>query len=184
MGVMNDAPSPITIFVDADACPVKDEIYRVAGRHGLKVLVVANSWMNIPRDPMIERVVVNATPDAADDWIAERCAPGAIVISADIPLAARAVKAGADVIAPNGQPVYGKLHRHGAGDAQSHAGFARGGNDHRRAKALFAARQVGLPVRAGSCHCAAEEARVCWLSGRSRNYSAASASFICAFMLT
>lgn len=94
----------IVIYIDADACPVKDEVYKVAGRHGLKTYVVANAFFNVPRDPLVERVVVPAGPDVADDWIVERCAPGAIVISADIPLAARAIKAGAAVIAPNGKP--------------------------------------------------------------------------------
>lgn len=96
-------PAPITLYIDADACPVKDEVYKVAARHGLKTIVVANAFINTPRDPLIERVLVNDAPDAADDWIAERCAPGAIVITADIPLAARVVKAGADAIAPNGK---------------------------------------------------------------------------------
>ena len=95
---------PITIFVDADACPVKHEIYRVAGRHALKVIVVSNSPIAVPRDPLIERVVVAAGPDAADDWIAERAGGGDIVITADIPLASRCVKAGAAAIAPNGRP--------------------------------------------------------------------------------
>ncbi len=94
---------PMTIFIDADACPVKDETYKVAARHGLKTYVVANSWINVPRDPMIERVVVEAGPDVADNWIAERAAPGTIVITADIPLAARCVKAGASVIGPTGK---------------------------------------------------------------------------------
>lgn len=94
---------PMTIFIDADACPVKDETYKVAARHGLKTYVVANSWINVPRDPMIERVVVEAGPDVADNWIAERAAPGSIVITADIPLAARCVKAGASVIGPTGK---------------------------------------------------------------------------------
>jgi uncharacterized protein YaiI (UPF0178 family) len=94
----------IAIYVDADACPVKQEVYRVAERHGLKVYVVSNSGVAVPRDPMIERVVVPAGPDAADDWIAERAARGDVVITADVPLAARCVKAGADVIAPNGKP--------------------------------------------------------------------------------
>ena len=94
---------PMTIFIDADACPVKDETYKVAARHGLKTYVVANSWINVPRDPMIERVVVEAGPDIADNWIAERAAPGSIVITADIPLAARCVKAGASVIGPTGK---------------------------------------------------------------------------------
>ena len=100
-------PSPdktIIIFVDADACPVKQEVYRVAERHGLKVYVVSNSPIAVPRDPLIERVVVAAGMDVADDWIAERAAKGAIVVTQDIPLAARAVKAGAIAIAPNGKP--------------------------------------------------------------------------------
>ncbi len=96
-------PGPILVFVDADACPVKDETYKVAGRHGVKTFVVANSWITVPRDPGIERVVVPAGLDVADDWIAERARRGAVVITADIPLAARCVKAGAEVIAPNGK---------------------------------------------------------------------------------
>jgi uncharacterized protein len=96
--------APITIYVDADACPVKQEVYRVAARHGLKVCVVSNSPIAVPREPLIERVVVSAGMDAADDWIAERATRGAIVITADVPLAARAVKAGAVAIAPDGRP--------------------------------------------------------------------------------
>ena len=94
----------VTIYVDADACPVKQEVYRVAERHGLMVYVVSNSGVAVPRDPLIERIVVPAGPDAADDWIAARAARGSIVITADVPLAARCVKSGADVIAPNGKP--------------------------------------------------------------------------------
>jgi uncharacterized protein YaiI (UPF0178 family) len=94
---------PIRIFVDADACPVKAEIYRVAERHGTKVFVVSNSMMAIPAAPWIERVVVGDAQDAADDWIAERAVRGDIVVTADVPLAARAVKTGADVIGPNGR---------------------------------------------------------------------------------
>jgi uncharacterized protein len=99
---------PITIFIDADACPVKQEIYRVAERHAqkgvaLKVFVVSNSPIAIPRDEMIERVVVGSGMDEADHWIAERAARGGIVVTADVPLASRCVKAGADVIAPNGK---------------------------------------------------------------------------------
>ena len=100
-------PSPdktIIIYVDADACPVKQEVYRVAERQGLKVYVVSNSPIAVPRDPLIERIVVAAGMDVADDWIAERAAKGAIVVTQDIPLAARAVKAGAVAIAPNGKP--------------------------------------------------------------------------------
>jgi uncharacterized protein YaiI (UPF0178 family) len=97
------APQSIAILVDADACPVKNEVYKVAQRHGLKVFVVSNSFINVPRDPMIERVIVPSGMDEADDWIAARAAPGQIVVTADIPLASRAVKAGAAAIAPNGR---------------------------------------------------------------------------------
>ena len=96
--------TPITIFVDADACPVKDEVYRVAGRYALKVFVVANAFINVPKDPLIERVIVPAGPDVADDWIAERAGPGSIVITQDVPLADRCVKAGAEVIGNTGRP--------------------------------------------------------------------------------
>ncbi|MGA0597477.1 YaiI/YqxD family protein [Enterovirga sp. CN4-39] len=94
---------PIEILVDADACPVKDEVFRVGARHGVKTYVVSNSFMMLPRDPLIERVVVGSGLDVADDWIAERAERGKVVVTADIPLAHRAVKAGADVIAPNGR---------------------------------------------------------------------------------
>src|ERR1700730_14137936 len=92
------------IYIDADACPVKDEVYRVAARHNLPVTVVAAGFIRVPDDPMIERVAAGAGMDAADDWIAERAGAGDIVITADIPLASRCVKAGAEVIAPNGKP--------------------------------------------------------------------------------
>ena len=94
----------IEIFIDADACPVKPEVYRVAARHGVKVFVVSNSFMQVPPDPLIERVIVSSGFDAADDWIAERARRGAIVVTADIPLASRCVKAGADVIGATGKP--------------------------------------------------------------------------------
>jgi uncharacterized protein YaiI (UPF0178 family) len=101
--MMTQTAKPIEIYVDADACPVKAEIYRVAERYGLKVHVVSNSPIAVPREPWIERAVVGAGMDAADDWIAERAGPRDVVITADIPLASRAVKAGAAVIAPNGK---------------------------------------------------------------------------------
>lgn len=97
-------PSPIRIYVDADACPVKDEIYKVAARHGLPVSVVANGYIQVPQDPLIERVAAGSAPDAADDWIAQRAGARDIVITADIPLASRCMKAGAQVIAPTGKP--------------------------------------------------------------------------------
>ena len=92
------------IYVDADACPVKDEIYRVAIRHGLPVSVVAGNFIRVPQEPLIERIAAGPGMDAADDWIAERAGPGDVVVTSDIPLASRCVKAGADVIAPNGKP--------------------------------------------------------------------------------
>lgn len=94
----------LDIFVDADACPVKDEVYRVAGRYGLKVWVVANGWLRVPESPFIERVTVTEGLDRADDWIAERAGAGDVVVTTDVPLAARCVKAGARVLAPNGRP--------------------------------------------------------------------------------
>ena len=97
-------PPQIRIFVDADACPVKNEVYRVAERYGLKVYVVANSFMNVPRSDMIERVIVSEGPDVADDWIVERAGATDIVVTADIPLAGRCVKKGATVIGPTGKP--------------------------------------------------------------------------------
>ncbi len=97
--------APLTrIYVDADACPVKDEIYRVAIRHGVPVSVVAGQLIRVPQDPLIERIAAGSGMDAADDWIAERARAGDIVVTADIPLASRCVKAGAEVIAPNGKP--------------------------------------------------------------------------------
>ena len=91
------------LFIDADACPVKDEIYRVAGRYGLHVFVVSNAFVNTPREVWIERVLVDAGPDVADDWIAERAGPGDVVVTSDIPLADRCLKAGAQALKPNGQ---------------------------------------------------------------------------------
>src|SRR4029453_8953531 len=102
-------PPPIPLFIDADACPVKQEVYRVAERFvrrgtALKVIVVANSPIAVPRDDFIERVVGGAGMDEADNYIAERAGAGDVVVTADVPLAARAVKAGAQGIAPPGKP--------------------------------------------------------------------------------
>jgi uncharacterized protein len=94
---------PIEILVDADACPVKDEVYRVAQRYGVKVTIVANSPIRIPHDPLVEQVVVGAGSDAADDWIAARAGRGRIVVTADIPLASRCVKTGAEVLTATGK---------------------------------------------------------------------------------
>ncbi len=100
---MTAIPPPL-IYVDADACPVKAEVYRVAERYGLAVKLVANDIMSVPRHgPAVELVVVSDRFDAADDWIAARAGPGDIVITSDVPLASRCVKAGAYVLAPNGR---------------------------------------------------------------------------------
>lgn len=92
-----------TIYIDADACPVKDETYKVAARNGLKTYVVSNSWIRVPATAAIEQVVVDAGPDVADDWIAERAGPGDVVVTNDIPLADRVLKAGGAALAPNGR---------------------------------------------------------------------------------
>ena len=107
---MSDASAkPIHLYIDADACPVKLEVYRVAERFRtrgteLKVVVVSNTPISVPSEEFIERVVVGGGMDEADHYIAERAGPGSVVITADVPLAARAVKAGAEAIAPNGKP--------------------------------------------------------------------------------
>ncbi len=91
------------LFVDADACPVKQELVRVAERHGLIVHMVSNRWVRGDAHPLIQRVVVADGPDVADDWIAERIGAGDIVITADIPLAARCVGKGARALTPTGR---------------------------------------------------------------------------------
>jgi uncharacterized protein YaiI (UPF0178 family) len=91
------------LYIDADACPVKDEVYRVAGRYGLAVFVVCNSWIKTPKEAWITLTVVDEGPDVADDWIAERAGAGDIVITADIPLAQRSLAAGAQALHPTGR---------------------------------------------------------------------------------
>ena len=92
------------ILVDADACPVKEEIYKVAYRREVPVTIVSNSPIRVPQHPLIAREIVSASFDAADDWIAARADAKSVVITADILLADRCLKAGATVIAPNGKP--------------------------------------------------------------------------------
>ena len=94
----------VRILIDADACPVKDEVYRVAYRRGVAVKVVSNARMRIPDHPLIERIIVSDAFDAADDWIAEAATGSDVVITADILLADRCLKAGAIVISGNGKP--------------------------------------------------------------------------------
>jgi uncharacterized protein YaiI (UPF0178 family) len=92
------------ILVDADACPVKEEVYKTAFRHAVPVAVVSNAFLRVPEHPLIERVVVGSGFDAADDWIAGAAGPASVVITADILLADRCLKAGAVVLAPTGKP--------------------------------------------------------------------------------
>lgn len=95
---------PVTILVDADACPVKAEIYKVAQRYGAPVKVVTNSPFRVPNDAMVELVMVSDAFDAADDWIAEHSGPRSVVVTGDILLADRCIKAGAQVLAHSGKP--------------------------------------------------------------------------------
>ena len=92
------------IYVDADACPVKAEVVKVAERHGLAVVFVANAWLSVPRAPRVRVQVVSGAFDAADDWIAEQVHRDDVVVTADIPLAARCLKTGARVLGPSGKP--------------------------------------------------------------------------------
>ena len=100
---MNE-PATLRILVDADACPVKDEIYRVALRHSVAVVIVSNSAFRILDHPLVSRRVVSDAFDAADDWIAETACPRDVVVTGDILLAERCVKAGATVLAHTGKP--------------------------------------------------------------------------------
>jgi uncharacterized protein YaiI (UPF0178 family) len=93
----------LTLYVDADACPVKDEVYKVARRYSLPVKIVANAPLRVPPDPLVELVVCPGF-GAADDWIAEQAGAGDIVVTADIPLAARCLENGAKVLSPKGEP--------------------------------------------------------------------------------
>jgi uncharacterized protein len=92
------------ILVDADACPVKEEIYKVAFRQEVPAVIVSNSWIRVPQHPLLSRQVVGSGFDAADDWIAEAAGPKTVVVTADILLADRCLKAGAAVLGPSGKP--------------------------------------------------------------------------------
>jgi uncharacterized protein len=93
----------IKIYVDADACPVKEEIYKVAARYALRTFVVSNSYIQIPSSPLIARIMVGAGADVADDWIVEQVAAGDVVVTNDIPLAGRVLAKDAHAIAPYGR---------------------------------------------------------------------------------
>lgn len=101
---MTEAVLRLQVLVDGDACPVKDEIYRVALRHKVPVTIVSNSWLRVPPDPLISRVVVDDGFDAADNWIAEAAHGATLVVTSDILLAERCLKAGASVLSPAGRP--------------------------------------------------------------------------------
>jgi uncharacterized protein YaiI (UPF0178 family) len=121
-----------TLYIDADACPVKDEAYKVAGRYGAPVFVVCNSWIRTPTFPKVTLVVVDEGPDVADDWIAERAGAGDVVVTADIPLAERALKAGAQALHPNGRAfdlnnIGGKLASRSIGEHLRSMGEVTGG---------------------------------------------------------
>ena len=101
---MTSPRTPARILVNADACPPKEEIYKVAFRRAVAVRVVSNAHLRVPAHPLIERVVVSDKFDAADDWIAETAGPGVVVVTADILLAERCLSAGVAVIGPTGKP--------------------------------------------------------------------------------
>lgn len=104
IAAMDNNPADIQIFIDADACPVREETYRVAERHNIAVIIVANSYIRVPKHPLFRFQMVTDSFDAADDYIAERAHDRAVVITSDILLAERCLSAGAKVLAPNGKP--------------------------------------------------------------------------------
>ncbi|MGH1351812.1 MAG: YaiI/YqxD family protein [Methyloligellaceae bacterium] len=101
--VQNNKESTMEIYVDADACPVKDEILKVASRHNLMTHIVSNSWMRLDNSPLINRVIVDQGPDEADNWIAENITDQDVAVTADIPLAARCLEKEAHAINPDGR---------------------------------------------------------------------------------
>ena len=137
----------LIVYVDADACPVKDEVYRVARRYAMKVAVVANAPLRVPPDPLIE-LVVRPGFGAADDWIAEQVGPGDIVITADIPLAARCLAREARVLDAEGPSVHGQRHRLGAGHARPDGRAAAGRGGDRRPGPDDGEGPLALPVEA------------------------------------
>ena len=100
---MSETATPSVVYVDADACSVKDEVYRVAGRYGVHVVLVSNQWVRAPLEPWIRVEVVRGEPEAADDWIVEHAGPADVVVTADIPLAGRCVEKGVKALSPRGR---------------------------------------------------------------------------------
>jgi len=137
------------IFVDADSCPVKDEVYRVARRYELEVRVVSATWLRLPADPLITLEVVRETGDldAADDRIVEQVEAGDVVISDDILLAARCLEKGAHPLTPRGR-VHARLDRGSRGDPGVDGGAARDGSRNRRTIALHEIGSVAVPPAA------------------------------------
>ena len=146
---MTDTPSSLRILVDADACPVKDEIYKVAWRHEVPVTIVANSHFRIPVHPLISRVVVSDGFDAADDWIAEQADAKTVVVTGDILLADRCLKSGRDGAGPHRQAVHHREHRRRDRHASDHGGFASWRRRGRRPGGLYQGGPLAVPARAG-----------------------------------
>jgi len=145
----------IEIFVDGDGCPVKDEVYVVATRYGVPVALVANAPLHVPDGFGVEMVVVDRGPDAADDWIAENVRPGDVVVTADIPLAARCLEAGARVLGTSGhafteETIGGQLATRGLKEHLRGAGVQTGGPPplSNRDRSRFASRLDELVQRA------------------------------------
>ena len=148
---MTASPLPLRILVDADACPVKDEIYKVAWRRGVPVSVVSNAHLRVPNHPLIERVVVSGKFDAADDWIAAAAGAGTVVVTGDILLADRCLKQGASVIAPNGKPFTMASIGGAIATRAIMADLRSGRRHHRRARALRQGRPLALFAGARFC---------------------------------
>src|ERR1700737_1592948 len=144
--------NPTRIYVDADACPVKDEIYRVAARHGLPVSVVAGNFIRVPQDPLIERIAAGSGMDAADDWIAERAGKGDIVTPSRIPRGERRRKGRRRGDRAERQAVYGTIDRNDAGGPQSDDRFTVIRRGDRRPQIVRTARPLGVPVGTRSSH--------------------------------
>jgi uncharacterized protein len=147
----------LLIYIDADACPVKDEVYKVAKRHALQVIVVANAAMRVPFDNAVRLEVVSDGFDAADDWIVDNAGPGDIVITSDIPLADRSLKKGAFVLGNTGRP----FTEENIGDALAsreisqemrEMGLMRGGPAPFQPKDLPAQGSFGIPHAVGQGH--------------------------------
>ena len=145
----------IEIFVDADACPVKDEVYVVATRYGVPVTLVANAPMHVPDGMGVELVVVGRDPDAADDWIARNVRPGDVVITADVPLAARCLEAGARALGTSGREFDADSIGGALAMRELLAQLPRGRRDHARPGADLARRTARVSSARSTRSCSA-----------------------------